>query len=141
MDKDLILATIRQLTIDGALYQAMEFTGPTLARLGMSERLTICNMAVTRRTPGEDSRARQAMTENGRLGMTSTVKSHDDPRIAGTVRLGVNVIYDRSSRLRAASPFPGAAPGKGDALPHLPETRRWPRRSSADGTRSEWNGF
>ena len=46
MGKDLILATIRRLTIDGALYQAMEFTGPTLARLGMSERLTICNMAI-----------------------------------------------------------------------------------------------
>ncbi len=46
MGKDLILATIQRLTIDGALYQAMEFTGPTLARLGMSERLTICNMAI-----------------------------------------------------------------------------------------------
>ncbi len=46
MGKDLILATISRLTIDGALYQAMEFTGPTLGRLGMSERLTICNMAI-----------------------------------------------------------------------------------------------
>ncbi|HET8579140.1 MAG TPA: 3-isopropylmalate dehydratase large subunit [Methylomirabilota bacterium] len=46
MGKDLILETIRRLTIDGALYQALEFTGPTLARLGMSERLTICNMAI-----------------------------------------------------------------------------------------------
>ena len=46
MGKDLILATIGRLTIDGALYQAMEFTGPTLAGLGMSERLTICNMAI-----------------------------------------------------------------------------------------------
>jgi 3-isopropylmalate/(R)-2-methylmalate dehydratase large subunit len=46
MGKDLILATVKGLTIDGALYQAMEFTGPTLAQLGMSERLTICNMAI-----------------------------------------------------------------------------------------------
>lgn len=46
MGKDLILATIGRLTIDGALYQAMEFTGPTMRELGMSERLTICNMAI-----------------------------------------------------------------------------------------------
>jgi 3-isopropylmalate/(R)-2-methylmalate dehydratase large subunit len=46
MGKDLILATIGHLTIDGARYQAMEFTGPTIAMLDMSERLTICNMAI-----------------------------------------------------------------------------------------------
>jgi 3-isopropylmalate/(R)-2-methylmalate dehydratase large subunit len=46
MGKDLILATIGKIGIDGALYQAMEFRGPALATLGMSERLTMCNMAI-----------------------------------------------------------------------------------------------
>ena len=46
MGKDLILATIGKIGIDGALYQAMEFSGPALATLGMSERLTMCNMAI-----------------------------------------------------------------------------------------------
>ncbi|HEU5319445.1 MAG TPA: 3-isopropylmalate dehydratase large subunit, partial [Methylomirabilota bacterium] len=46
MGKDLILATLGRLSIDGALYQAMEFTGPVVERLSMSERLTMCNMAI-----------------------------------------------------------------------------------------------
>jgi Aconitase family (aconitate hydratase) len=79
MGKDLILALIRQLTIDDALYQAMEFTGPTLARVGMSERLTICNMAVTRQTPGEAPRARRVMTENGRYVIYAPRRQLADP--------------------------------------------------------------
>ncbi len=46
MGKDLVLATIGKIGIDGALYQAMEFTGPVVSALGMSERLTMCNMAI-----------------------------------------------------------------------------------------------
>jgi len=44
--KDLILRTIGDIGVDGALYRAMEFTGPTIEKLSMDGRLTMCNMAI-----------------------------------------------------------------------------------------------
>jgi len=44
--KDLILYLIGLIGVDGALYQALEFTGDTVASLTMADRLTIANMAI-----------------------------------------------------------------------------------------------
>jgi 3-isopropylmalate/(R)-2-methylmalate dehydratase large subunit len=44
--KDLILYTIGQIGVAGALYQAIEFAGPAIEALSMDGRLTMANMAI-----------------------------------------------------------------------------------------------
>lgn len=44
--KDLILHTIGDIGVDGALYRAMEFEGETIKKLPMHGRFTMCNMAI-----------------------------------------------------------------------------------------------
>lgn len=42
--KDVILHAIGELGADFAVYKAVEFTGPVIAQLSISERMTLCNM-------------------------------------------------------------------------------------------------
>ncbi|MDO8602721.1 MAG: 3-isopropylmalate dehydratase large subunit [Candidatus Omnitrophota bacterium] len=44
--KDLILHTIGDIGVDGALYMAMEFTGEIIRALSMDDRFSMCNMAI-----------------------------------------------------------------------------------------------
>ncbi|MCD8316023.1 MAG: 3-isopropylmalate dehydratase large subunit [Eggerthellaceae bacterium] len=44
--KDVILHIIGMIGVDGALYEAMEFTGSAIESLPMDDRFSICNMAI-----------------------------------------------------------------------------------------------
>jgi len=46
MGKDIILRVIGDIGVDGGTYRALEFCGSTIRGLPMSERITICNMAI-----------------------------------------------------------------------------------------------
>jgi len=44
--KDLILQVIGDIGVAGANYRALEIDGEAIARMGMEERMTLCNMAI-----------------------------------------------------------------------------------------------
>jgi len=44
--KDLVLFTIGQIGVDGALYRIMEFSGPVIRNLSMDDRFSMSNMAI-----------------------------------------------------------------------------------------------
>ncbi|HMU75805.1 MAG TPA: aconitase family protein, partial [Elusimicrobiota bacterium] len=44
--KDVILAIVRTLGVNGGIGFAYEFAGDTIERMSMEERLTVCNMAI-----------------------------------------------------------------------------------------------
>ena len=44
--KDLILHIIGRIGADGAIYKAIEFTGPTIDEMSIGSRMTLCNMTV-----------------------------------------------------------------------------------------------
>jgi 3-isopropylmalate/(R)-2-methylmalate dehydratase large subunit len=44
--KDLILATIGQIGVSGAVGHVVEFAGPAIASLSMEGRMTVCNMTI-----------------------------------------------------------------------------------------------
>jgi 3-isopropylmalate/(R)-2-methylmalate dehydratase large subunit len=114
--KDLILHIIGMIGVDGALYQAMEFTGDTIASLGMDDRFTICNMAI------------EAGGKNGIIAFDDTTRAYVEGRAERpwtVYQSDAEAAYQKSYRIEAALIEPTVA------FPHLPSNTRLVRESRA----------
>jgi len=104
--KDLILYTIGDIGVDGALYNAMEFSGPVIEGLAMAGRLTIANMAI------------EAGAKNGIIAPDEETESYVNPRATRAYENfhgDADAVYERIITYDAARIEPQVA------LPHSPE--------------------
>jgi 3-isopropylmalate/(R)-2-methylmalate dehydratase large subunit len=103
--KDIILFTIGNIGVDGALYKAMEFTGSTIRSLSMDSRFTICNMAI------------EAGGKSGIIAPDEATKAYVEGRYLRTPRYyqtDPGYVYEKSYHWKAAE-VPLMV-----AKPHLP---------------------
>ena len=101
--KDLILATIGQMGVDGAAGHVVEYAGPAIEALSMEGRMTICNMTIE---------------GGGRAGMIAP----DDTTFAWVEERGVD---GRSRRWRELRTDDGATLRQGDRRRRRRRSARW----------------
>jgi len=107
--KDIILHIIGMIGVDGALYQSMEFTGDTIARLGMDDRMTICNMAI------------EAGGKSGIIAVDDTTRAYVNGRFE---RQAVEYYSDADAEYAAVYEIDAATIVPTVAFPHLPSNTR-----------------
>lgn len=107
--KDVVLKLIGMIGVDGARYQSLEFAGPGVASLSMTDRLTIANMAI------------EAGAKNGIFPVDSITEQY----LAGRVKRAYKPVaadpdaeYIRTVTINLDELTPVVA------LPHLPENVR-----------------
>jgi 3-isopropylmalate/(R)-2-methylmalate dehydratase large subunit len=105
--KDVILAVIARIGVDGAIYKAMEFTGPALAKMSMEARMTITNMAI------------EAGAKNGIIGFDETTKKYLDEHLRGKKNYTVYE-SDKDAEYKQVVEIDCSKLEPMVALPHLP---------------------
>jgi len=105
--KDVILAVIARIGVDGALYRAMEFVGPALAEMSMEARMTITNMAI------------EAGGKSGIIGFDDVTKQYLDEHLKDKTDYTVYE-SDADAEYFAVEEFDCSAIEPMVALPHLP---------------------
>ena len=105
--KDVILAVIARIGVDGALYRAMEFVGPALADMSAEARMTITNMAI------------EAGAKSGIIGFDEVTKQYLDEHLKDRQDYTVFESDDDAEYL-ATEEFDCSALEPMVALPHLP---------------------
>ena len=107
--KDLILTLIGMIGVDGARYQSLEFTGPGVASLSMTDRLTVANMAI------------EAGAKNGIFPVDNITMEYVTGRVTKpyeVVEADEDAVYERTITIDLGSLSPVVA------MPHLPENVR-----------------
>lgn len=86
--KDLILRVIGDIKTDGATYMAMEWGGPAIARMPMTERMVLSNMAIEAGgkcgPQPSDEETRRYLREHGREADWRAVRPDEDARYERT---------------------------------------------------------
>jgi len=108
--KDLMLHTIGLIGVDGALYQAMEFTGPAIEALSMDERFSMCNMAI------------EAGGKSGIVGFDEKTTRYLQSRPEGSRARTAGEVYasDRDADYAKVLEIDAAAVRPTVSKPHLP---------------------
>lgn len=107
--KDLILHTIGQIGVSGALYKAIEFVGPTIDGLSMAGRFTMANMAI------------EAGAKAGLFAIDDVTRAYVDTRASRdytAYSADPDAPYARTIEIDASSVTPQVA------FPYLPENAR-----------------
>jgi 3-isopropylmalate/(R)-2-methylmalate dehydratase large subunit len=107
--KDLILFTIGDIGVEGALYQAMEFTGEVIEKLPMASRFTMANMAI------------EAGGKNGIIAPDEITKNYVEERAK---RLFKFYGSDRNAKYSSIKEYDASRIEPQVAFPHLPENTR-----------------
>ncbi len=106
--KDLILYTIGQIGVDGALYQSIEFAGPAIDRLPMAGRFTMANMAI------------EAGGKAGLFAVDATTRAY----LQGRTARGAAEVADPDASYARVLEIDAGAIEPQVAFPHLPENAR-----------------
>ncbi len=116
--KDLILEVIRLIGVDGALYKTLEFVGDTIAHLNMSDRFSLCNMAI------------EAGAKNGIIAVDNTTREFledkDLARESKEIYSDSDAIFTRTIYIDASKLEPVVA------YPHLPSNGKPVSQAVAD---------
>jgi 3-isopropylmalate/(R)-2-methylmalate dehydratase large subunit len=107
--KDLILYIIGRIGVDGALYKAMEFTGSTINKLPMADRLSMANMAI------------EAGAKNGIFPPDAITQEYVDKRAQRKYKFytsDADAVYSDVIEIDASSIEPQVA------FPHLPSNAK-----------------
>ena len=104
--KDVILHIIGKIGVDGALYRSMEFTGEGARALSVTDRLTICNMAI-------EAGAKNGIFEVDEKTLAYIAERSDRKPVVYTA--DEDAVYDEVIEINLSEIKPTVA------FPHLPE--------------------